>query len=215
MYVTVTAQNFLPYQGISECTGNLPPVAEFTFDPLVPTRHDTVLFSSTSYDDDGTIVIWQWDFGDDSTASGEGVTHLFENYIPYTVTLIVEDDGGAVDTAQMEVAVEPICGDVDDDGAGPNVGDLTYLVEFLFDEGSPPPVMEAANVDGEGGVNVADLSPLPRQGWPCCCYLKRNRGMSVTLSRGMMEYGTSRSVHADGQGGTKKSLCWQQMGLIF
>jgi len=157
MSITVTAQNFLPYQGSSECTGNLPPVAGFTFDPPDPTRHDTVQFSSTSYDNDGTIVSWQWDFGDDSTASGEQVTHLYENYASYAVTLIVEDDGGISDTAQTEVTVKPICGDVDDDGTGPNVADLTYFVAFIFDGGPPPPVMEAANVDGEGGINVADV----------------------------------------------------------
>ena len=160
MYVTVTGQNFLPYQGSSECTGNMPPVAEFTFDPLEPSRHDTVQFSSTSYDNDGTIVSWQWDFGDDSTASGEQVTHLYENYASYTVTLVVEDDGGISDTAQTEVTVEPICGDIDDDGTGPNVADLTYFVDFLFSGGPPPPVMEAANVDGTDGINVSDLSYL-------------------------------------------------------
>jgi hypothetical protein len=160
MYVTTTAQNFLPYQGSSECTGNLPPVAEFTFDPLDPTRHDTVQFSSTSYDDDGTIVSWQWDFGDDSTASGEQVTHLYESYASYTVTLIVEDDGGMSDTAQTEVAVEPICGDADDNGAGPNVADEAYLIAFIFDGGPPPHSMEAANIDGEGGINVADVTYL-------------------------------------------------------
>jgi len=157
MYVTVTGQNFLPYEGTSECVGNLPPVAGFTFDPPHPTRHDSVQFSSTSYDNDGTIVSWQWDFGDDSTASGEQVTHLYENYASYAVTLTVEDDGGISDTAQTEVTIEPICGNVDDDGTGPNVADLIYLVVFLFDGGPPPPVMEAANVDGEGGLNVADL----------------------------------------------------------
>ncbi len=53
-----------------------------------------------------------------------------------------------------------ICSDINDDGDGPNVVDLTYLVEYLFFDGTPPPILEAANVDGEGGVNVADLSYL-------------------------------------------------------
>jgi len=52
---------------------------------------------------------------------------------------------------------EFICGDADGDGAGPNVVDLIYLVDYLFFDGPPPPVLEAANVDGQGGVNVADL----------------------------------------------------------
>lgn len=54
----------------------------------------------------------------------------------------------------------PICGDVNGDRLGPNVADLTYFVDWLFFGFLPPPVMEAANVDGTGAVNVADLAYL-------------------------------------------------------
>jgi len=53
-----------------------------------------------------------------------------------------------------------VCSDINDDGDGPNVVDLMYLVDHLFFGGSPPPVIEAANVDGQGGINVADLTYL-------------------------------------------------------
>ena len=53
-----------------------------------------------------------------------------------------------------------VCSDINDDGDGPNVVDLMYLVDHLFFSSPPPPIMEAANVDGEGGVNVADLTYL-------------------------------------------------------
>ncbi len=52
------------------------------------------------------------------------------------------------------------CGDIDGDGTGPNVADLTYLVDYLFAEGPPPPELETANVDGDNGVNVADITYL-------------------------------------------------------
>ncbi len=160
MSITVTAQNYLPYEGTSECVGNLSPVAGFTFTPSLPTRHDTVYFTSTSYDNDGSIVSWAWNFGDDSLASEENVAHLYADYGTYTVTLIVEDDGGVADTVQADVTVKPICGDVNDDNSGPNVTDVTYLVAFLFKSGPPPYSQEAADVNGDGDVNVADLTTL-------------------------------------------------------
>jgi PKD repeat protein len=38
-----------------------------------------------------------------------------------------------------------------------NVSDLMYLVDYLFNSGSPPSPLEAGDVDCQGGVNVADL----------------------------------------------------------
>ncbi|MDH4035541.1 MAG: glycoside hydrolase, partial [candidate division Zixibacteria bacterium] len=51
------------------------------------------------------------------------------------------------------------CGDVDGDG-GPDVtiADLVYMVDYMFNDGPPPPVMAAADVDGSGGdIDIADL----------------------------------------------------------
>jgi len=50
-----------------------------------------------------------------------------------------------------------ICGDIDGSGSDPNVVDLTYFAEYLFNGGAPPPVIEMANVDGDNGINVVDL----------------------------------------------------------
>ena len=49
------------------------------------------------------------------------------------------------------------CGDIDGNGAGPDIADLIYLVDYMYNEGPPPPDMAAANIDGEPGINVADL----------------------------------------------------------
>ncbi|MDH3939323.1 MAG: hypothetical protein OEV68_18550, partial [candidate division Zixibacteria bacterium] len=50
-----------------------------------------------------------------------------------------------------------ICGDIDNDGEGPNIGDLIYLVDFMFNAGPPPVYEDAANVDGLSGIDVGDL----------------------------------------------------------
>ncbi|MFH1373712.1 MAG: dockerin type I repeat-containing protein [bacterium] len=50
-------------------------------------------------------------------------------------------------------------GDVDFSG-DINVGDITYLVAYMFQDGDPPPVMETADVDGSGEINVGDITAL-------------------------------------------------------
>jgi hypothetical protein len=47
------------------------------------------------------------------------------------------------------------------DGIGAiNVGDVTYLTDFLFFDGLAPPCEEEGNADGTGGINVGDLTYL-------------------------------------------------------
>ena len=54
-----------------------------------------------------------------------------------------------------------LCGDIDGLGGEPNVADITYLVEYFFVGGPPPPDIGAADVDGSGGdPNVADITYL-------------------------------------------------------
>ena len=53
-----------------------------------------------------------------------------------------------------------ICGDIDNDGEGPNIGDLIYLVDYMFNDGPAPVEMDAANVDGVNGIDVGDLVHL-------------------------------------------------------
>jgi hypothetical protein len=37
-----------------------------------------------------------------------------------------------------------VCGDANNDGTGPDLSDLTYLVSYLFMGGPPPPQMYSA-----------------------------------------------------------------------
>ena len=60
---------------------------------------------SGSYDPDGNIVSWEWDFGDTTTGSGETTTHAYSSPGDYTVTLTVTDDDSGVDTDTTTVHV--------------------------------------------------------------------------------------------------------------
>jgi hypothetical protein len=86
----------------------------------------------------------------------------------YAELLVTSNDPDASDNpwavpVELTVTDMPqyICGDIDGDGVGPNVSDVTYLVSYLFNDGPAPPVMQAADVNGDGvGPNVSDLTYL-------------------------------------------------------
>ena len=67
----------------------------------------TIDFSSEgSYDPDGTIVSYQWDFGDGSTSSELNPTHTFTDIDQYSVRLIITDDDGATNTSTIVIEVQ-------------------------------------------------------------------------------------------------------------
>jgi PKD repeat protein len=82
------------------------PVAEFSHEPEGGTIHDTVAFIDESRDEDGSILIWEWDFGDGETSSRKDPTHTFEDKGTHRVTLTVEDDDGNTDTVTQSVTIE-------------------------------------------------------------------------------------------------------------
>lgn len=67
------------------------------------------MFSAAdSYDEDGTIVSFEWDFGDGYTDSGETVEHRYDSTGTYLVTLTVTDEDGATsnDTVTVFITAE-------------------------------------------------------------------------------------------------------------
>lgn len=92
------------------------------------------LTGDQSRDPDGSIVAYQWNFGDGSSAEGSSVEYTFRKAGNYRITLTVTDDQGAQDTGEITVAVLP-----PEDGnaspqaviqATPPVGNAPLLVLF-------------------------------------------------------------------------------------
>jgi PKD repeat protein len=61
-------------------------------------RKLTCAFSDRSKDDDGTIVSWQWNFGDGVSSTEQNPAHAYVNRGQYDVDLTVTDNRGATDT---------------------------------------------------------------------------------------------------------------------
>jgi hypothetical protein len=86
-----------------------PPVPAFEILPSQPIVGDTITFNaSSSYDSDGSIVSYSWNFGDGSSASGVTVTHSYSQLGTYTVTLTVTDDEGLESTISKVITVSEV-----------------------------------------------------------------------------------------------------------
>jgi len=87
-----------------------PPVALFNWDPLAPLVNEAVTFdASASYDVDGSILNYGWNFGDGNTATtGNPITiHNYNATGDYNVTLTVTDNDGLTGTTWHIVTVIP------------------------------------------------------------------------------------------------------------
>ncbi|UCG35916.1 MAG: PKD domain-containing protein [Candidatus Bathyarchaeota archaeon] len=84
-----------------------PPVAHFTYNPLPCLLEDAITFNAfASYDVDGEIVSYLWDFGDSSSAKGPTVTHSYSSAGNFTVTLTVVDNDGRTSRASQNLWVD-------------------------------------------------------------------------------------------------------------
>jgi hypothetical protein len=87
--------------------GNRAPIANCGTDKVVSTGFATQFSGSSSYDHDGTIVHYEWDFGD-STPKVNGITvsHTYTTTGIYQVNLAVTDNQGAIDIDTSAITVQ-------------------------------------------------------------------------------------------------------------
>ncbi len=90
---------------------NQPPVADFSYIPEEPVVGESVLFdASRSYDPDGDIVSFEWDFGDETEGTGKTIEHAYSKSGTFTLSLTVMDREGAVNTLvkSIEISEAPV-----------------------------------------------------------------------------------------------------------
>ncbi len=127
---------------------NQPPVATFTY---ACTDLSCDFDASDSYDPDGSIISYDWDFGDGNTGTGATTSHTYAVAGSYTIVLTVADNDSAADMDSQEVTVGSIPGtmfvyDIAMSGkkAGPNLR-ATAVVTIHDTDGNP---VEGAAVYG-------------------------------------------------------------------
>ncbi len=128
-----------------------------------------------SYDPDGTIVNYAWDFGDGESGTGSQPNHIYHSTGTYDVTLNVTDNDGLTDSDQTTVTVTPrptyVPGKPNTQpvaDAGPDqTAYIDQIVEFSGTNSYDPDGQIIRHVwnfgDGEeaSGVNVSHTYPEP------------------------------------------------------
>jgi len=95
--------------GIEVGGANQPPVAQVSVTPTSGDAPLTVQFSSTgSNDPDGSIVSYNWNFGDGASSTSTNPAHLYTSIGTYTATLTVTDNSGASATASAVITVNAV-----------------------------------------------------------------------------------------------------------
>jgi hypothetical protein len=126
--------------GVSNWT--LYPYANFTWIPTTPYQGETIFFNaSTSHDYDGFIILYEWDWNNDSVYEEASTipttTHLWPSPGDYNVTLRVTDDMGLTATKYniIEVVSNPPSSPVI---YGPDNGFINVSYTFTTDQITDP-----------------------------------------------------------------------------
>lgn len=139
------------FEGPPPPPSNRPPEASFVF----TSPGMTVQFTDTSTDPDGTIVSWEWDFGDGTGSTERHPEHTYLEEDTYIAYLSVTDDDGDIGTTGRIIVAQ--------EGPGGVFGDFTEVTPFdpLFvtpqDEDFWVATTAPADYDGDGDLDVAVL----------------------------------------------------------
>jgi PKD repeat protein len=176
-----------------EATVNQPPVAD-PGGPYTGSPNQTIQFdASASYDPDGSISQYWWDFGDGSFGAGITPTHSYDKAGEYLVSLTVVDD-------QFEMAMATTSVTIVDSGPPPAGEFWTVRVGVLDDE------FQLSIRDVDGLLNIQESFPdgrvIPAIGL-------KNAGYIIWFDvLGSIFYGT-----VDGESGTMMGIVYDFMGI--
>jgi photosystem II stability/assembly factor-like uncharacterized protein len=139
------------FQGTPPPPLNQPPVASYSF----TTTGLTVTFTDESFDPDGSVISWDWDFGDGTGSAEQNPVHTYDTASTYFVYLTVTDDDDTTATMLQFITVQP--------GPGGTFGNFTEVtpIDSLFvtpqDEDFWVITTAPADYDSDGDLDIAVL----------------------------------------------------------
>ncbi len=104
--VSADNQQVYVYVDYASSDQNLPPEASFSVSDTSGQAPAVITFDGTSsFDQDGSVVSWDWDFGDGSSQSGSIVDHTYDNPGIFHAVLTVTDDKGATGSSGVDIEI--------------------------------------------------------------------------------------------------------------
>lgn len=145
----------LPYN-CDETKGGPQPF--ITYSPSAPKANQMINFSgATSYDVDGNIISYDWNFGDGRTASGPYVWHSYSLEGSYTVILVVTDNDHNACPTSTTISVGSVLGCAIT-GVSVEVG-KTASISITISSGIPDYSVTIDFGDGSPQVQVKTSQP--------------------------------------------------------
>ena len=137
----------VPPEALLAPPDNAPPEAAFTGSCA---QLSCQLDARSSTDSDGTVVAYDWSFGDGAKASGPMPSHAFAQAGTYTITLTAKDDAGATDTGAAQLTVAGTGpAPADPEAAAPETGSPAAPFATLRPSGFR---VLSGSLDGRGGA---------------------------------------------------------------
>lgn len=114
---------------------DIPPIAEAGWNITQQRRGVPIPFHGSGQDPDGTVVSYEWFFGDGANSSGQNVTHAYTAPGDYTVTLVVRDNDGSygTDTARVHINSPPYILSM---GQRPGASGMTFTAKASDPDGN-------------------------------------------------------------------------------
>jgi PKD repeat protein len=142
------------------------PTANFT-----TTYHSSrVTFNaSSSYDPDGYIMSYNWDFGDGSTSADivPVVTHNYTKPGTYNVTLTVIDNDDLTNSVKNSLTIKTLLGDLNSDGIL-NILDITIVAKAFGSFPGHSRWDPIADLNEDGKVDILDIAKIAKNFGKTC-----------------------------------------------
>lgn len=138
-------------QQVAIVVTDAPPIAQASVSNDAPLPGTAVIFTASgSYDLQGEITSYHWEFGDGNTGTGATAQHTYIQGGYYVVTLTVTDESGEMAQTHLGMNVQPgqsKCGD-DSSACGSDFQPLAIITSRFFSCTSNGQVGEEITLDG-------------------------------------------------------------------